>query len=490
MSSFFVFIRAENKKYTISGLFDLFPFTFQHMKKILLFIVLLFLTLSTVGSFTYADNKTDVEAIYADKISSIESQMNRAYSDLEWIYATSISNAQLRLKDANDNIKRIQDNYSFQLDLAINAFKSSWVVLSESELRSMAEDSIRWTKAQADTQLEAQEKIVTQITTQIKSLQNEKASKLAQIKSQYQVKIDALIAERTSLIESLVIQPSNPVQTIQPSNPVQTTSTNNSAQITNNGSTVNTNTTPSIPKTTVEKTLSESCQSTFGVNSYSKGINNKNWKNVCACNTGYESSSSGTSCVKTTIVVESLDESCQKSYWINSHSDWINKDNWGNDCSCNSWFMWNSDQTSCIKDLRTPSEICTYYNWPAFSDKSKSQDWFYNCFCNKWYTYQWHYLMCRKDKVSSNKNQQPKVSKSNSLGYKEYLIEITHDSFKKSKQISLVTDFKKGDKVSIFYSEIYGKTNIFLGTAIISKDGKLVYSISNAWFFRITGKLK
>ncbi len=290
------------------------------MKNISFVLIWYFLFLFAITSFTYADNKSDVEAIYADKISSIESQMNRAYSDLEAIYVTSITNAQARLKDVNDIIKKIQDNYSFQLDLAINAFKSSWVVLSESELQSMAVDSIRWLKTQVDAQIDAQEKLLTQITAQIKWLHDEKVSKLAQSKNQYQVKIDALISERNILIDSL---------SIQSSNSGQVNIVSNSGQVINN-------------ITSSNQSVIESNKLKCPVNSYD--IYNGNGAYIsCKCNQGFDYNSSGL-CISKNKWAE---ESCKTKHWANSSDTVLS--NWVTVCSCNSWYTFSASKL-CITE--------------------------------------------------------------------------------------------------------------------------------------------
>lgn len=109
--------------------------------------------------------------------------------------------------------------------------------------------------------------------------------------------------------------------------------------------------TANIKEATVEKTLTEKCQSTFGVNSYSKGIDSKDWKNACDCSTGYEWNTSWNSCIKKiiTAVQKTPTEICQESFGINSHS----KDG-GNICDCLSGYKWNTNQDSCIKKPEEP----------------------------------------------------------------------------------------------------------------------------------------
>ncbi len=424
------------------------------MKKILLFMIWFFLTSCAIFSFAYADSTSDIETIYSDKISSIETQMNRAFSDLEKIYITSISNAQARLKDANDNIKRIQDNYSFQLDLAINAFKSSWVVLSESELQSMAVDSIRWIKTQVDAQIDAQEKIVTQIMTQIKSLQNEKVSKLAQIKSQYQVKIDALIAERTSLIESLVIQPSNPVQTSQPINPVQINSTNNSSQITNNNNS--------------SQTVYESNKIKCPENSYD--IYNGNGAYIsCKCKQGFEYGSFGACTSK----YKWVEESCKLKHWANSSSS-----NWSNsntDCICNSWYTFSTNKICITEKEKQIEDNSLARNTQAITQETN---------INK--RNSWSYAIGQGQiQTSVNKTNNQDDTKISPYDKFDYYVEgmMKANEFRKSKLLKVNSKFEVGATIAVYKMDwFWSWTKVW--KAIVWRNWQIRYSVKTPWKYK------
>ena len=147
-----------------------------------------------------------------------------------------------------------------------------------------------------------------------------------------------------------------------------------------------------------------------------------NWK--CQCDTWYTwqdpNDSKNFDCIKK----KTYTEMCQEKYWIYSY--WDEKY-----CYCNSWYIWNSNKTTCVKEVvKTPDQLCkeSYWNY-SISTWKQNSDWTYNCTCKTEYIWNPNQTSCIKEiKIEENKIE--------TYNLPDNLIEkldIIFDKIKKSK---------------------------------------------------------
>lgn len=85
------------------------------------------------------------------------------------------------------------------------------------------------------------------------------------------------------------------------------------------------------------------CQSEYGSNSYE-------YAGQCRCLAGYEFNKNKTACVLTPI--KTNDEICQESFGINSTWNGTKNSNETLNCQCKTGFMWSSDNSYCLKEIK------------------------------------------------------------------------------------------------------------------------------------------
>ena len=166
------------------------------------------------------------------------------------------------------------------------------------------------------------------------------------------------------------------------------------------------------------KTACIKYESKCWLNSYST----TDWK--CQCDTWYTwqdpNDSKNFDCIKK----KTYTEMCQEKYWIYSY--WDEKY-----CYCNSWYIWNSNKTTCVKEVvKTPDQLCkeSYWNY-SISTWKQNSDWTYNCTCKTEYIWNPNQTSCIKEiKIEENKIE--------TYNLPDNLIEkldIIFDKIKKSK---------------------------------------------------------
>lgn len=267
------------------------------MRKIFLFILTLsiFIWYSNFSYFNVSAN-SEIEKIYNDLISKVESRMNTAISDLEKMYENNISRTENTLNVALDTYERTEQT------IARQSFAASSYDLS------LANQITNEWKIKLTT-------LYNNILTIRTSLDNLKAKKdidLNNLKSKYQKQIDDYKLEMNNLINQ------------------NNNSSNNGNYFNNNENQNNINTN----------------QQTCWLNSSPSS----NWN--CSCNSWYTweypNDSSNFDCIK----AKTPDQLCQDSYWINSIATGSQNSNGSYNCNCKTWYTWNSNTTACIKEFK------------------------------------------------------------------------------------------------------------------------------------------
>lgn len=164
------------------------------------------------------------------------------------------------------------------------------------------------------------------------------------------------------------------------------------------------------------------------------------------------------------IKCESFDSYCSETYWY-----WTKYNSLSDKCECKYWYWWWNDSSwknKCLSNYelekkkviitKTPTELCKEYYWEnIYSDWTKWDNWWYNCYCESWYNFENNKCTIVKEviniktdnkKIDVDKNDMIKLEKNSKLDKKVQLIFVkikknydSYSNYKKETKYNLLT---------------------------------------------------